>query len=132
MTSGWRRFTWEQMANHTLPQIKFPGEQTRISGIIYDAQSHHPIAKAKIKVSDYTVTTNDKGEYILKNIEPVFPIILQFSADGYNAGSQYVYDYAQNLSLNLYKPSPVSKVQPYPHSYPSTAVRGGAVNGSKI
>ncbi|HXA00998.1 MAG TPA: MG2 domain-containing protein [Cytophagaceae bacterium] len=130
MTSGWRRFTWEQVTNHTLPQAKFQAEQARISGIIYNANIHQPIAKAKVKVNDYTVMANDKGEYTLKNIEPVFPIILQFSADGYNTSSQYVYDYNQNLSLNLYKPSHLS-TQPYPHSYPSTAVRGGAANNEK-
>jgi alpha-2-macroglobulin-like protein len=131
MTSGWRRFTWEQVADHKLPQPKFQAEQARISGIIYDAQNHHPIAKAKIKVNEYTVIANDKGEYSLKNIEPVFPIILQFSADGYNAGSQYVYDYAQNLSLNLYKQG-YKTTQPYPQNYPSQAARGGAADENKV
>jgi alpha-2-macroglobulin-like protein len=109
---------------------KFPGELARISGIIFDAQAHQPIAKAKIKVNEYTVISNEKGEYTLKNIEPVFPVIIQFSAEGYNAGSQYVYDFAQNQALNLYKIAPVIN-QPKPHSsqaYPSTAVRGAGAN----
>jgi alpha-2-macroglobulin-like protein len=127
MTSGWRRFTWEQISANILPSLKFPAEQTRISGVVFDGSGNQPVAKAKVKVNDYTVVTNEKGEYTLKNIDPVFPIIVQFSADGFQAGSQYIYDYNQNLRLALYKPAYLNRYNNY-NTVPSTANRGGVGN----
>ncbi|MFL5730569.1 MAG: MG2 domain-containing protein, partial [Cytophagaceae bacterium] len=127
MTSGWRRFTWEQVSNHTLPQIKFQGEKAMLSGVVMDAQGGKPLAKAKITLNNTTVYTNEKGEYTLKNIEPVFPLLLQITAEGYSSTAQYAYDYSQNLPFYLYKSGYYLN-----YAYPSSAARGeGPVQKNK-
>jgi hypothetical protein len=105
MTSGWRRFTWEQLNNNQMPYVKNFAEQAIISGTIYDAQTSQPIAKANVKVNGHAVLTNEQGQFVLKNIEPTFPVSLQLTAEGYTQGTQYVYDYSQNQFSYLYKPS---------------------------
>jgi alpha-2-macroglobulin-like protein len=127
MTSGWRRFTWEQVINKNLPQVKFSGEQALVAGAVYDAETGKPVAKAKVKLNNNTVFTNDKGQYSMRNIEPVFPVYLQISAEGYNEGSQFVYDYTQGLTLHLYKPGYYTKSNYYNKPIPSVAM--GAMGG---
>lgn len=116
MTSGWRRFTWEQLNNNQMPYARNSAEQAIISGVVYDAHTSQPIAKASVKVNGQAVLTNEKGQFALKNVEPVFPVTLQLTAEGYNQGAQYVYDYAQNQFTYLYKPSYYSNNYSYPSS----------------
>lgn len=114
MTSGWRRFTWEQVTTGELPYARFSGEQAIISGTVYDGETSKPLSKANIKVNGQVVMTNEAGQYVLKNIEPNFPISIQVTAQGFNESTQYVYDYAQNQFMYLYTPGYYARYYDYP------------------
>lgn len=127
MTSGWRRFTWEQLTNGQMPYVKNFAEQAIISGTIYDASTSKPIAKASVKVQGHAVLTNEQGQFTLKNIEPEFPLTLQYTADGYTQNSQYLYDYGQNQFVYMYN---TNYYKDY-YNYPSVTPTGNNSNGKK-
>lgn len=103
MTSGWRRFTWEKIMSDELPSVAYMPEKTIVSGTVIDYYQNKPLANATIKLANgKTVLTDNKGAYTLKNIELYEPLLVNYSAQGYGNGSQYIYAYQQNLPLYLY------------------------------
>ncbi|NUM51926.1 MAG: hypothetical protein HUU48_12515 [Flavobacteriales bacterium] len=106
MTSGWRKFEWEQVAWKELPEIMHQGEKAIISGQILDAYSGLPIENAIIKFGNKMERqTNEKGKFSLKNIDLSEMANLVIKADGYSQQNINIAEYNQNINFYLYPTS---------------------------
>lgn len=104
LTSGYRRFTWEKIMEEELPAISFPGKKAILAGKIIDGHSGKELPFAKIHLPNGNQYTADKqGKFSIPNVELYESISLQVSADGFGTQTYYMSDYADNLSLYLYK-----------------------------
>ncbi len=107
MTSGWRRFTWEQIIDEDLPNITFTGEKAIVSGIVYNSETGKPMPNVEVKATDGSlITTNSEGQFTFKKLDLYDNITLNFSHQGYYHQSQYVQSYGQNMNVWLYKEYP--------------------------
>ena len=52
MTSGWRRFVWEDIRNGRQPRISYPNEKAVITGKVYEARTNNPIVGAKVTLEN--------------------------------------------------------------------------------
>lgn len=104
LTSGWRRFTWEQVLNNDLPSVRFQGEKALLGGIIVDAYTGQPIPGAKVRVNaDGEMTATDSnGRFTIKKADLSESVQLQLTASGYQQQHQPVEDYNPNLYFYLY------------------------------
>ncbi|MGZ4068449.1 MAG: MG2 domain-containing protein, partial [Bacteroidia bacterium] len=104
MTSGWRRFSWEKVMDENPPMITYQGERAIVGGIIYDSETGKPMQNAKIKIANgVEYETDSNGRFTIKKLDLTSPATLIFNMDGYNAQSQYVQDYNQNMVVYMYK-----------------------------
>lgn len=111
MTDGWRRFKWEQVIDEEMPSMAYQGEMARIAGMVYDQQGK-PFKAATITLNDGTnrkIKTNEKGQYVLKNVDLYQPFNATVSAIGFQSQNLYLSNYGVNYTTHLYKP--------YKHSY---------------
>lgn len=104
MTSGWRRFTWEQVMSETLPVVAYQPEMAIIAGKIMDANTGKPAKDVTVKLANGSVSvlTNSEGKFTLKNVDLSTPANLQITGEGYNTQNQYVYQYGQNFTYYVY------------------------------
>lgn len=104
MTAGWRRFSWEKVMDENPPLITYQGERAIVGGTIYDSETGKPMQNAKIKIaSGVEYETDANGKFAIKRLDLTSPATLTFNMDGYNAQSQYVQDYNQNMVVYMYK-----------------------------
>ena len=104
MTSGWRRFSWEQVIDGNLPNYVHVGEKALISGIVRDGNKSKGIAGATVSIQNSAIkTTTDKnGYFILKNADLSLATTLEIVAPGYGASVMNVWDYNENTDVYLY------------------------------
>ncbi|MFL5764056.1 MAG: MG2 domain-containing protein [Bacteroidia bacterium] len=120
MTSGWRRFTWEQLMNDDAPQITYQGERAIVAGTVLDATTGKPLSSAKIKINNGAeYETDENGKFIFNKLDLSSPVTLSYTASGYSPNSQYVSYYDQNLVAYLYDQNYYSRY----YSTPSSASR---------
>lgn len=105
MTSGWRRFTWEQILDQPLPALAQSGEKARVTGQILDAYTGQPIPHASI--SDTTLNLGllaDKdGRFNIDNFDLSKTNTLTVTADDYGVMTPTVPGYNQNVVVYLYQ-----------------------------
>jgi uncharacterized protein YfaS (alpha-2-macroglobulin family) len=106
MTSGWRRFTWDQIRTEEKPVLTYKNEKALVEGIVLDATTSKPIAKAKVKVGSVgeEVETDANGKFSFKKIMLTSAVTLNYTAIGYAQQSVPVYEYKQDMQVYMYKP----------------------------
>lgn len=104
MTSGWRRFTWEQLLEENLPQITYTGQKTIFSGKVINAEDNTVLKNVKLKSNqgrEYVL--NEQGEFKITDLDLSSPFQITCSADGFFPQVVNVQDYEQNKTIYLYK-----------------------------
>src|SRR3989344_1934047 len=86
MTSGWRRFTWEQIMKQEKPLITYANEKAIVTGTVIDANTSKPLPKVKVKVGSIgeTVETDAEGKFAFKKIDLTSYVTLNFTSTGYS------------------------------------------------
>ncbi len=95
MTAGWRRFDWQSISDHNLPDLNTRAERLVLAGTVLDDLGQ-PISKAKVKVvgqNKMTASTTD-GYFELNGVDILdSPVTLAISAQGHFRQEQIVGDY---------------------------------------
>ena len=71
MTSGWRRFDWEVMANSDMPTADILPSRRTVSARVYDANGK-PLPNAKVMAANQPMLTDENGFFTLDNRLPDF------------------------------------------------------------
>ncbi len=104
MTSGWRRFTWEQVLEQPLPNLVHAGEKAVVNGQVLDAYSGQPVPHASISDGDgkLGLLADKDGRFQINNFHLDGANFLTVVADDYTAVNQPVTAYNQNTVVYLY------------------------------
>lgn len=104
MTSGWRRFTWEQVIEEDYPAITFGGERAIVEGFVYNSVTGKMMEGVKVKASDGSVTeTNAEGKFVFKKLDLTNNVQLSVQETGFYAQTLAVADYGKPLTFYMYK-----------------------------
>jgi uncharacterized protein YfaS (alpha-2-macroglobulin family) len=116
MTSGWRRFTWETIQKNEKPLLTYKNEKAVVEGVVLNANTSKPIAKAKVKIGSVgeEVITDANGKFSFKKIMLTSAVTLNTTATGFQAQSTGVYEYNQDMKIYLYEPVDYTKYYSYP------------------
>ncbi|MCC6252654.1 MAG: hypothetical protein IT238_09365 [Bacteroidia bacterium] len=101
LTSGWRRFTWEYMLENDYPVVKYKSEKAIIRATVLDRYSFKPVSQATITCGNYQYQTNNRGMFVIKNIDITENPVLSIKAKGYNNYQQTLSDYFSNKTIYL-------------------------------
>lgn len=104
MTSGWRRFTWEQIIEQPLPSLANAGEKAQVMGQVLDAYTGQPVPHASITDTDAQIglLADKNGRFQIDNFDLSRGTQLTVSADDYAVVNQPVTGYNQNTVIYLY------------------------------
>ncbi|MFM2376394.1 MAG: hypothetical protein RLZZ165_1491, partial [Bacteroidota bacterium] len=122
LTSGWRRFRWEQILNESLPPLSNAGELAIVKGTVLDAHTGKPIPRASITAPNSKVAqlADNSGEFTIDRMDLALDHNLIVKADKYGQGNPAVHDYNQDLVVYL-----------YPNQYPAYLEEAGEEFGGK-
>lgn len=109
MTSGWRRFVWEEVLTDRLPVLSHAGERAILGGQVLDGYSGQPIPYASITAgkANIGVQTDKEGRFTIDNLDLGLDNVLSVEAEGYATQQQTVASYIPNLRFNLYNPNAI-------------------------
>lgn len=104
MTSGWRRFKWEEVQKDRLPNITHPGELAQISGRVLDAYSGQPVPYASImaKNNNIGLVAGKDGSFQMTGLDLGLDMSLTINADEYTPTEQIIGTYEDDLVIYLY------------------------------
>lgn len=104
MTSGWRRFTWQEIQNNSLPPISFHGEKAIIGGSVIDKYTGKPISKSKLEIisKNIVIETNDQGAFLLPFLDLSELTTLKISSNGYGTQHIHLVEYNENMVIGMY------------------------------
>ncbi len=124
MTSGWRKYSWQQINDEEFPQIMHAAEKAEFSGIVYNGYTYKPLQGAQIKMTGTTKSTiTDKdGKFTFSRFDITSTNKIQITADGYSPQTQVIYNYGNSYSYYLYDQSRVMQYR----AAPMAVGRGGA------
>jgi len=124
LTSGWRRFSWKEIAEGKIPAIGFQGELASLAGVVLDAYDYKPVQGVKVTSPDGKsfVLTDENGKFRISDYDIADAAYLGISKDGYSAQSLFVNSYRQDLTAYIYDYKKVNQNQYY---------RGGDGFGNK-
>lgn len=104
LTSGWRRFTWEQVLDKSLPATQYAAEKAIVSGIVTDAYKATQLAGATVSVQNTNIktVTDKEGRFTLHNVDLSELAFLEIKADGYGVQTAVVAEYTDQMNVYLY------------------------------
>lgn len=104
MTSGWRRFNWEQVLSDRLPPIAHAGERASLGGRVLNGYTGQPVAHASITApnANMGLLADKNGVFTIDQLDLGIDNMLNIAAENYTASNQPVTDYNQNLVFYLY------------------------------
>ncbi len=104
LTSGWRRFTWEQVLGDNLPMLVNQGERALVRGTVVDAYTGQPLPHASIMAPNSKVAqlTDKEGHFAIDQLDLGLDNSIIVTADKYQEQRPGVADYNQNLMVYLY------------------------------
>jgi len=104
MTSGWRRFTWEQILDQPLPALAQNGEKARVTGQVLDGYTGQPIPHASISdtMLNLGLLADKDGRFNIDNFDLSKTNTLTVTADDYTVMTPTVPGYNQNMVVYLY------------------------------
>lgn len=125
LTSGWRKYSWKKITSGDIPEIKFAGEKTILSGVVMSGYENKPIAgaKLKLKASGRSVTTDKEGKFEIKNFDITRDNEVEISAPNFTTQKQALYNYQSGVAYYLYD----NRMIRYYDRMPMAAAMGGAV-----
>jgi alpha-2-macroglobulin-like protein len=95
LTSGWRKFTWKEVADNKPFNLQFPAEKTVIGGVVYD--NGLPIEKAQVLYGKLQYVHTDKnGRFVIKNHALYEPLVLEITLPDKAAFQYVVTEYGGN------------------------------------
>lgn len=126
MTSGWRRFTWDQILNEDLPRYSHTAEKTILAGTIYDGYTGKPLSGARLEFAEQNLfsSTNEEGKFEVKNADLSESTGFTLKLKGYRDAAYYVAQYSEGLAYYMY---PTTN---YNYRYKSTRSMGGAAGNA--
>ena len=129
LTSGWRRFTWEEVLRDRLPTLQHQGERAVLAGIVRDGYSGVPVPNATILApnSNLKVVSDKGGYFMLEGLDIAKDNRLVVSAAKYGNNQQAFLDYNANMQIALY-PEFVAP-RPLPAMKEMVERRGGGGKG---
>lgn len=104
LTTGWRRFVWEEVQSGQLPGLKNQGERAIVGGRVLDGYTGQPVANASISVpgNNYGMLADKEGKFALQGLDLGMANSLNVTADGYNPTQQPLNDYNGQMAVYLY------------------------------
>jgi hypothetical protein len=104
LTSGWRRFTWEQVLADHLPALANNGERAVVRGTILDAYTGQPVPHASITAPNSKVAqlADKGGKFTIDQMDLALDRNLIVTADKYGQMNPAVMDYNQDVIVYLY------------------------------
>lgn len=104
LTSGWRRFTWEQVLGGNLPALANAGERAIVRGTILDAYTGQPVPHASITAPNSKVAqiADKTGRFTIDQMDIALDRNLIVTADKYTQTTPAVNDYNQDVLVYLY------------------------------
>lgn len=108
MTSGWRRFVWEEVLTDRLPTLVHQGERATVTGTVFDAYTYQPIPHASISApqSQMGLLSDKTGKFTITQMDLAVDNQLIASADNYGDQPYTVANYGQHLNIYLYPNRP--------------------------
>ncbi len=127
MTAGWRRFTWEKILNEQ-PTVNIEGEKAIIKGKIINGEENAGTSDVEIEIQGKKFKPNEKGEFMLENIDLSEQQIMKVSPKNGNFEVQSIVltEYSQNVVVYLY-----FKRRYYNRAIEEEKAAGGAVKAAK-
>ncbi len=124
LTSGWRRFTWEQVADNNLPAQVHVAEKAVITGVVRDGYKATNLAGVTVSVLNTNIkaVTDKDGRYTLRNVDLTQLATLKINASGYGQQQQVIADYNENMDIYLYNNNYYGSLD---YAVPSPAGAGG-------
>ena len=104
MTSGWRRFTWEQLISNDLPLIKFQSQKAIVAGTVVN-DNNRIVRNANVKIlqTGVEIKTDKNGRFLFSNIDLTQLRTLDVSDKEGRYCKMVLNDYNQNLNVVLYE-----------------------------
>ncbi len=102
MTSGWRRFTWEQVVEKQMPAIQFEEEPALLAGIVYKGMDMSVLAGATVQVGGQQVVTDKNGHYELRGVDLSVQRTMVVKYTGLLDQTLVINDYSKHLDCYLY------------------------------
>ncbi len=98
LTSGWRRFTWKEVASNQPFQPRLAAEKAVIGGVVY--QNGKPIEKAQILYGKLQyVHTDSKGRFAIHNYALYEPLVLEVTLPDKSFFQYTITEYGENYEL---------------------------------
>ena len=96
MTSGWRRFKWEAIAENQLPALEYQADQKVIAGTVLNAEGE-PLSGAKVVIKNQTkpMLTDANGQFVIDKDIELFdePASIILSAPGHKRLDNQINEY---------------------------------------
>ena len=103
LTSGWRRYKWEEVLDTIPPTIGYLAEKSVIAGTVLNDESK-PMPNITVKLgTTFTTKTDKEGKFQFKNIDLDKVLNLNLSASGYENYSYDINQYSSDLNIVLYR-----------------------------
>lgn len=104
LTSGWRRYNWQQINSGDIPAITVAGEKAELSGVVYDGYNSKPLAGATLKLNNNgkTTVTDINGRFTLSRFDITLHTQVEISGPGHQTQTQPLYSYGNNIAYYLY------------------------------
>ncbi|MBL7927059.1 MAG: hypothetical protein JNK61_09135 [Bacteroidia bacterium] len=103
LTSGWRRFTWQQVM---LPPIalKYMPERAVLAGTVIDATTGKPMAQAEVSFNAQTIFTNDDGVFKFQYFDLIEAKNLSVKKPGHAQYDEMISQYNQQKIIYMHPP----------------------------
>jgi hypothetical protein len=126
LTSGWRRFTWQEVIDNSLNTPSHAAEKAIVSGVIMDAYKASALSGATVSVPNTTIKTitDKEGRFTLKNLDLSELVTLEIKASGYNSQNTVIAEYNDNMQVYLYDTKSYGEME-----YERAMPMGGAGRG---
>ncbi len=104
LTSGWRRFSWQEIIDNNLIVNSHPSEKAIISGVVRDGYKATNLSGVTVSVLNTTIKaiTDKDGRYTLKNVDLSELVTLEIKSSGYIQQNIVVAEYTENSDIYLF------------------------------
>jgi uncharacterized protein YfaS (alpha-2-macroglobulin family) len=102
LTSGWRRFVWQQMLQKPVA-LKYLPEKTILAGVVIDAISGKPLANAEVNFNKQILFTGADGVFKFQHFDLIDAKELIIKAPGKAQHIEKIKQYDQQKIIYLYE-----------------------------
>lgn len=105
MTSGWRRYTWQEVLENDIPTIAHQAEKTIIKGVVKDYYTGKAIKNAEVVFGgNIKIKTDKNGSFAINNLDLSKPENrnIKIKSEKYSDFNQVLNNYSNSLVFNIY------------------------------